>query len=230
MLPLFFLMTCQRKHVLSDKRKALAASTLAQKIGYLKSQAFPTIFFENLPTQVFNAHKILRPKNELFAIQQGIVEIWHTHHDMLITELDQGALFGDMPLLGQTMLGCQAIAGSEGVTVGVMDVELIREWIKTNPLEIFQELGPRFAQVQGEHYKTEFQISDSRLAGLLLELAGGELNVEGFTHEELGEMIGVYRETVTTVLNAMKLDRLIEIGRKSIKILDRRALQELSEI
>jgi CRP-like cAMP-binding protein len=220
----------QRKHVLSDKIKALASSALAQKVGYLKAQDFPTSFFGNLSTQVFNAHRILRPKNELFAVQQGVVEIWHRHNDMLVTELDQGALFGDMPLLGQTMLGCQAIAGSEGVSVGVMDVELIREWIKTNPLEIFQELGPRFARVQGEHYKAEFQISDSRLAGLLLELAGDELRVEGFTHEELGEMIGVYRETVTTVLNTMKLGRLIEIGRKSIRILDRRALQELSEI
>jgi hypothetical protein len=64
-----------KKQGFSQKTKFLAAATLAQKIGYLKTENFPTSFFENLPTQTFNVHKVIRPKDELFIVEQGIVEI-----------------------------------------------------------------------------------------------------------------------------------------------------------
>jgi CRP-like cAMP-binding protein len=225
----FFLMIGQKKHVFTEKRKVLAARTLAQKIGYLRTRDFH-LFTDKLPTRLFNAHRIIRPKDELFVVLKGVVEIWYAHHDILVTELKEGTVFGDMPLLGQTMLGCQAIAGLGGVAVGIMNVELITEFIKTNPVRILQELGPRLAFVEGEHYRTAFQTVDSRLAGLLLELAGSESIVKGFTHEELGEQVGSYRETVTNILDAMESDKLIEVARKRITLLDKRALRELSEL
>ncbi|HVG18957.1 MAG TPA: helix-turn-helix domain-containing protein [Blastocatellia bacterium] len=42
--------------------------------------------------------------------------------------------------------------------------------------------------------------------------------------------IGVYRETVTNVLDEMKSERMIEVGRKRVRILNKRALGELSEL
>jgi CRP/FNR family transcriptional regulator, cyclic AMP receptor protein len=223
-------MTVQEKHVFIGKRKVLAAKLLARKIGYLRTQDFPSCFFDNLPSKIINAHRILRPKHELFIVQNGAIEIWHSHHDMLVTELEPGALFGDMSLLGQTMLGCLAIAGSDGVSIGVMSLQLISDRIKANPLVILEGLGRRLALMEAEHYRAIFQTVESRLAGLLLKLAGAESSVKGFTHEELGEQLGTYRETVTNVLDAMRLDRLIEIGRKRIGIIDKKALRELSEL
>jgi CRP-like cAMP-binding protein len=223
-------MSVQSKHVFTDKRKVLAARTLAQKIGYLRAQDFPPSLFDNLPARIINAHRILRPKDELFIVQNGVVEIWHSYHDMLVTELGPGSLFGEMSLLDQTMLGCQAIAGPEGVTICVVNVERVIECIKVPPFNILQELGRRLVLMEGEHYRATFQTVESRLAGLLLELAGAESSIKGFTHEEFGERIGTYRETVTNALDAMRLDRLIEIGRKRIGILDKRALLELSQL
>jgi hypothetical protein len=40
----------------------------------------------------------------------------------------------------------------------------------------------------------------------------------------------VYRETVTNVLDALKSERIIEVGRKRLTILNKRALVELSEL
>lgn len=159
-------MTKQR-HIFTEKRKALAASVLAQKIGYLKTQDFPENFFENLPTQTFNAHKVIRPKNQLFAIQQGAVELWHTHQDMFISVLGSGSLFGELSLLGQTMLGCKAIAGSEGVTLGVISIQKVGEWIDINSQRILEALGPRLSQMEIEHYRPgcEFGLPTPR-AGL----------------------------------------------------------------
>jgi CRP-like cAMP-binding protein len=223
-------MSVQRKHAFADKRKVLAARSLAQKIGYLRARDFPSSLFDNLPTRIINAHRILRPKDELFIVQNGVVEIWHSYHDLLVTELGPGSLFGEMSLLGQTMLGCQAIAGPRGVTVCIVNVERVTECMKAPPLNILQELGRRLVLMEGEHYRATFQTVESRLAGLLLELAGADSSVKGFTHEELGERIGAYRETVTNALDAMRVDRLIEIGRKRIGVLDKRALQELSQL
>jgi CRP-like cAMP-binding protein len=51
----------------------------------------------------------------------------------------------------------------------------------------------------------------------------------GLTHQDLAETIGTYRETATQVLNDMKSQGLIEIGRKRIRILDVERLRELAQ-
>lgn len=221
----------RRKHLLSEKTKALSAAALAQKIGYLHINDFPHAdVFENLPTQSYSPHRIVRCKDELLLIGEGVVEIWHTHHDYLVKELRAGVLFGEMTLLGQTMFGTKAIVGTEGAAVSIMDADAAKEWIKANPVSILEKLGHRLAEIETHHYRSSFQLADSRVAALLLELVGEGSTVEGLTHEEIGEKVGLYRETVTNVLQAMKVGKLIEIGRKRITIIDKRALLELSEM
>jgi CRP/FNR family transcriptional regulator, cyclic AMP receptor protein len=219
-----------KKHGYSRKTKALAAATLAEKIGYLNTENFPPNFFENLPTQTFNAHKIIRPKDEMFVVEQGIVEIWHSHHDMLVSKLEVGTIFGDMQLLGQSIYGCQAIASSSGVTLGLMNLELVTERVKESPIRVLEEIGPRLIHIETEHYRVGFQTTDARLAALLLELTGESSVVAGYGHEELSQRLGVYRETVTTTMREMKESKLIEVGRKRIAILNKKALKELSEL
>jgi hypothetical protein len=204
-LPLLFSM--YKKQGFSKKTKALAAATLAQKIGYLKTECFPPSFFNDIPTQTFNAHKIIRPKDEMFSVEHGIVEIWHSRHDMLVTKLQVGSLFGDMPLLGQSMYGCQAIAGAGGVTLGVVNLERVEEWIKEGSRKILEEIGPRLIRVETEHCRVGFQATDARLAALLLELTVEGSIVAGYGHEELSKRLGVYRETVTMTMRAMNVKK-----------------------
>jgi CRP/FNR family transcriptional regulator, cyclic AMP receptor protein len=220
----------KHSHDFSRKRKLLAAAALAQKIGYLRVEDFSSPIFDTLPAVSLNAHRIIRPKNWLCVIREGTVEIWHTRHDMLVTELKQGAIFGEIDLLGQTMLGCQAIAGSRGVALGVMKAGVVREWIDTDAFEIFQVIGPHLSLVEAEHYKAAFQSIASRIAGLLLELAGTGSTVEGYIQEDLAERLGAYRETITNSVKAIKESGLIEVGRKKITILNKEALRELSEL
>jgi hypothetical protein len=86
-----------RRHERSQGMKALAASALAQKIGYLRVEELPhTHIFESLPAQSFSANRIIRGTDKLFLLRHGSVEIWHTAHDTLVKELQPGVLFGDM--------------------------------------------------------------------------------------------------------------------------------------
>ncbi len=221
----------KRQHLLTEKRIALAASALAQKIGYLNVHEFSaTSIFDSLPIRPYSANRVIRSNDELLIVKGGSVEIWHTRYDRLVKELSEGAMFGEMPLLGQTLLGTRAITGTEGATVAVMNLEAAKRWIRSEPVAIFEKLGPRLAEIDARHYGSQFQLVDSRIAAELLELAGEGSVIEGLTHEEIGLRVGSYRETVTSILSAMKAGRLIEIGRKKITLLDKRRLQELAEL
>ena len=59
-----------------------------------------------------------------------------------------------------------------------------------------------------------------------------QLLAEAFAHyarKDLAEMVGTYRETATQVLNDLKNDGLIDIGRKRIIILDPEGLEARAE-
>ena len=224
-------MVLHRKHLLTEKKKILAAAALAKKIGYLKvTDLVPSGVVENLHTQSFNPHRIIGTKNKLFLVKEGSVEIWHTHYDKLVKTLEPGMLFGNMALLGQAMIGTRAISATVGSVLAEITTDTVKEWIKGNPLEVAQRIGSRLTEVEIEHYRAIFQLADSRVAALLLELANEDLTIQGLSHKDLALRIGVYRETVTNTLGSMKADRLIKVGRERITILDRRALQELSEL
>lgn len=158
-----------------------------------------------------------------------MVEIWHTHHDILVKTLEPGMLFGNLPILGQVMLGTKAISGTNGSTVAEITTDTARDWMKANPL-VSELIGRRLAEIEVEHYRAALQSAHSRIAALLLDLAGENSLIEGLAHKDLALRIGLYRETVTNTLGSMKADKLIKVGRERITILDKRALQELGEL
>jgi CRP-like cAMP-binding protein len=211
--------------------KSLVTSGLAQKVGYLRVEDFPKAKpFDDLPSQSFSPGKVLRCVNRLYLVRQGVVEIRHPRHELIIKHLTRGSLFGDMPILGQAMLLTQAVAGEEGATVAILSTDRAQELIRSAPVPIAQMIGPRLVEVELQHFRSQFQTTPSRIAAFLLERAGEGAIVERFSQSDIGRMLGVYRETATNVLQDMKAHKLIEIQRKRITLLDKQALQELSEM
>jgi CRP-like cAMP-binding protein len=219
----------QRKRS-SDKRQVLSAKALAQKVGYLRVDEFPSAsIFDSLPRLKFNAGRRIKSKDNLYLVKSGTVIIRHIYHNYFVKELTSGVLFGHMLLLGQTMTGTEAIAGGDGAMLGVLDTNAVKRWIEASPILLLEKLGPRLSRIEDKHYRARYQSADSRLAALLLELADEDSIIKGRTQAELGGMMDVYRETITTLLSRMESDKLIKVGRKKITILDKGALQELSE-
>jgi CRP-like cAMP-binding protein len=135
-----------------------------------------------------------------------------------------------MPILGQTMLLTQAIAGGEGATLAILTADRAQELLRSSPVPIAQMIGSRLVQVELQHFRSQFQTTPSRIAAFLLERAGEGAIVERLSQSDIGRALGVYRETATNVLQDMKADNLIKIERKKITLLDKEALQELSEM
>ena len=51
----------------------------------------------------------------------------------------------------------------------------------------------------------------------------------GYTHQDLGEILGTYRETITQTLNDFKAEGLVEISRKRVELRNADGLEILAE-
>ena len=95
-----------------------------------------------------------------------------------------------------------------------------------------ESLGYRLTQLESRLEEIAFKSIPARLASLLLRLSdeqGDDTKVKGYTHQDLGEMLGTYRETITQTLNDFKADGMVEISRKQVNLLDRERLEFLAE-
>ncbi len=170
----------------------------------------------------------------LFILKKGIVQLYRISPEgkkLVITTLGKGSLFGEMALLGQQMHNTFAEAITE-CTICVMSRNDLERLILQRPqvaLRILEITGLRLRDAESRLEDLAFKGIPARLSSLLLRLAGDEDMVVGFTHQDLAEMVGTYRETATQVLNDLKSKGLIEIGRKRITIVDRDALVAVAE-
>lgn len=172
----------------------------------------------------------------LFLLKQGRVQLYRISPDgkkLVIAAIGPGSVFGEMAFIGQGMHNTFAEA-IEPCVICVMSRNDVERLLVTKPqvaLRIFETLGRRLRDAEARLEEIAFKAIPARLASLLLHLADEQNGdtVTGFTHQDLGEQIGTYRETTTQTLNAFKSQGLIAIGRKRITILDREGLQRVAD-
>jgi CRP/FNR family cyclic AMP-dependent transcriptional regulator len=172
----------------------------------------------------------------LFLIREGRVQIYRISPEgkkLVIATLGPGALFGEMALLGQQMQNAFAEA-LDDCRIFVMSRADLERLILNQPSvgqRVLETTGKRLRDAEKRLEDMAFKSIPARLASLLLRMSAEQRSDEvvGMTHQDLAETVGTYRETATQVLNDMKADGLIEIGRKRIKILDRARLEVLAQ-
>ena len=76
-----------------------------------------------------------------------------------------------------------------------------------------------------------FQNIPARLANLLLRLADeqGDGVVLGYTHQDLADMLGTYRETVSETLHKFRADGLVQTGRREVCLKDRERMSAVAD-
>lgn len=87
----------------------------------------------------------------------------------------------------------------------------------------------RTVRLLSAHVDSAFLQADRRLARYLLTLIPDENGILSCTHEELGAAVGLSRVTVSRTLSKFAKDGLIRTGYRSLVILDRKALDLLSQ-
>ena len=171
----------------------------------------------------------------LFLIKQGKVQLYRISPEgkkLVIATLGPGTLFGEMALLGQQMHNAFAEALDDCMILVMSRTDLER-LILSKPLvglRLLEITGRRLNDAEARLEDMAFKGIPARLASLLLRLSDerNSPDILGMTHQDLAETIGTYRETATQVLNDMKSQGLIEIGRKRITICDPDRLAEVA--
>ncbi len=173
----------------------------------------------------------------LFLLKKGRVQLYRISPNgkkLIVATLGPGAMFGEMSLVGQGMHNTFAESIDECLlcVMSRADVERLMREKPQVAFRFVESLGDRVTQLESSLEEIAFKSIPARLASLLLRLdaqQGGNHSVKGYTHQDLGEMLGTYRETITQTLNDFKSDGLIEIGRKLITLVDPDSLEDLAE-
>jgi CRP-like cAMP-binding protein len=230
----------------SDDRTAVAQP--AEKLRYLSEL---TVFQDLSPREMQELNRIItmstvprgrvfyrpeEPGEVLFILKEGRVQLYRISPEgkkLVITTLGPHTLFGEMALLGTKMHNTFAEA-IDDCLICVMSRTDLERLILNKPqvaLRILEVTGKRLREAEERLENMAFKGIPARLASLLLRLAEEQGNDEiaGLTHQDLAESVGTYRETATQVLNDLKAQGLIEIGRKRIKIIDPARLTEIAE-
>ena len=176
------------------------------------------------------------PSEVLFVIKQGRVQLYRISPEgkkLVIATLGAGTLFGEMALPGQQMHNAFAEA-MEDCSICIIsrpDLERLILDKSSVGMRILELTRKRLSDAEARLEDMAFKGIPARLASLLLRLAADQNSnaVTGLTHQDLAETVGTYRETATQVLNDMKAEGLIDIGRKRIEILDAKRLQSIAE-
>lgn len=230
----------------SEKIRSLAAISLANKVGYLRlsdlvgqNSKSADNAIEKMPKRNFKAGDTIYPSSHKGPVaclvrsgKVNIVRTASTGRDFDVKSVDAGTIFGDMPTLGQSMLGAKAVAAepSKVTFIGPAEFEKLASASPSVALNLARQIGPRLVDAERRHEQSAFQPVTSRVASLLLKLGGGSKEVSGYTHQEMADMLGVYRETVTNGIAELKQDHLIKVGRKRITVLDVSALRKMETI
>jgi len=168
----------------------------------------------------------------LFLLKKGRVQLYRLSPEgkkLVVAVLEKGAIFGEMSLVGQGMHNtfAEAIEECTLCVMSRMDVERIVEEKPQVALRFLESMAVRLRETEAKLEDLAFKSIPVRLAALLQDLAGESGSgdtVEGYTHQDLAEMLGTYRETATQTLNEFKSHGWVEIERKRIRIVDPSAL------
>ena len=171
--------------------------------------------------------------NQVFVIRGGRVKLFSTSREgrkMIIRVAGPGDILGLNAALNDLPYEVTAQTLEPAQLIGVRRGDLLRL------LETFPEVGRKAAQVLANQYRELYldtrrlALSGSasgRLARLLLDWAAPATDsmlspsfMMVFTHEELANIVGTSRETVTRLLNRFERNHIVERQGASLAILD----------
>jgi len=224
---------------------AAATQRLSEKLGYLSAMKIfqdlsreEMLAVERATTMINrNAGRVFYIPGEtgevLFLLKQGRVQLYCLSLDgrkLTVKILEPMTFFGEMAILGQGMHNTFAEA-LDDCLICVMSRQDVKRLLLSNPAvaaRICEELASRMMETERRLEEFVFKDVEARLAALLLRLAGEGNEVVGYSHQELGDLLGIYRETVTHTLDQLKARGLIDIHRKRIRLLNRAKLAEIA--
>ena len=160
------------------------------------------------------------PGDYMYVICEGRVQVSKLSDDgreKILEFLDTGDFFGEMSLLDNAprSASCRALADTRVLALSRNDFLHAMRKSSDLAMAVVQELTRRLRQIDEQASSLSFQRVKQRTMGLLTRLAkqGGEGErpiTPALTHQQIADMIGTSRETVTRALKGLKGEGWLE--------------------
>jgi CRP-like cAMP-binding protein len=173
----------------------------------------------------FPKHKTIveegAPGDYMYIIVEGRVKVTKLSGDgreKILELLDVGDFFGEMSLFDEAPRSASVKAMSQVRILALARNDFLR-LLSRSPdlaLSVIQELTRRLRQVDEQASSLSFQRVKERTMGLLVRLAREEPGQAGrprtpvLTHQQIADMIGTSRETVTRAIKGLKAEGWLE--------------------
>jgi CRP/FNR family cyclic AMP-dependent transcriptional regulator len=227
-----------------SSRRVPTAETEGVKLTYLKGTE---LFQDFTPEQLEPFHHTIhmatcraghvfyRPGETgeaMFLLKEGAAQLYRLSPDgrkFVFAEVPASSIFGEMSCIGQAMYECFAEATADSVicTLSRTDVQRLILAYPQFALRLLETIGKRMVQAERQLEALAFKTVVPRLADFLERESRGGL-LEGLSHQDIGERLGVHRETATYALNELKAAGIVEIGRRRIRVIDGQRLAHIA--
>ncbi len=179
------------------------------------------------------------PSGQVYLLKSGRVKISRMSEEgreVILAILEPGEIFGEVEVLDDSPRDTLAEAMDDS-QLCVIRREQFLSLIRRKPeltLRLTKLIGSRLKKIENRVEDLVFRDVPSRLAHLLIQLASdyGAATPEGvriemkITHQEMANLVGAIRETVSAVLGEFKKEGLIAFEGRRITLLRPDLLQQ----
>jgi len=179
--------------------------------------------------------------SQIFLLRAGRVLLYKLSSEgrmLRLSMLEPVVLFGEMAMIDQHEHNPFAEAMTDCV-VGSVSKSTLSAIIQTYPqvtIRLLELIGHRLHEMQSRLVDIAFKSVPERLASVLLSLGGVPSDqvtaplspvIIRYTHQQLAEMVGSYRATITRIIGEFQEDGLIRVEGDVIYLTDLKQLQHL---
>lgn len=175
-----------------------------------------------------------QPSVNIYMIAEGRVKIGSYLDDgkeIVKAILTKGEIFGELALAGEDKRADFAQSMDSLTRVCPMTIDGLRDLMKDNQqlsLKIFKIMGFRLRKMERRIESLVFKDARTRIVEFLREMAEEKGQKVGFemmiknhlTHKDIASLTGTSRQTVTTVMNELREENVINFDRRRILIRD----------
>ena len=170
----------------------------------------------------------------LYAIKSGRVNLSRTMPDgrkLVVATLEPGTVLGATTLIGQGVYGTAAEVLEPSVLylLARRDVERLLLRYPQVAMRLLEYYARLLRDTQTRLADMAFKGVSARVASMLLRFGVEEGQPMRFSHQDIADMVGASRESISRVLEEMRAEGLIDFGRMSIVVTDRERLDAASE-
>jgi len=171
------------------------------------------------------------PSDSIYFLKEGIIKISRINADgrkLTIDLIRSGEFFGELCLAGERERRSIAEAMTDSLYCGI-DREYIEDHMKKRPdvaLKLIKIIGDRRLAMENLLEDMAFMDISARVISLLLKYAEDNIVNIPLTHQEIADLTGSTRVSVSRSIAKLRTQGLIETSKERIKLTDNEVLYD----